>query len=292
VFPDEGIPMTAPDTFLSQLTGLFASPAAENPTGAMVESAYRHANLDARYVTCEVAPDGLEAAVHGAVAMGWAGFHCSLPHKVAVIPFLDELAESAALIGAVNCVVIRDGRLIGENTDGQGFLTSLRRIVDPRGKHIVILGAGGAARAIAFELALAGAGHLLIANRDAGRSEGLVQDLSERTQVSASAADWDGTFAVPTGAEILINATSVGLFPDVAAKPDIDYGTLAQGMIVADVIPNPPRTAFVAEAEARGCTVIDGLGMLVNQAVIGIRLWTGIDADADVMRGTLAEIFG
>jgi len=284
--------MAAPDTFQSLLTGLFASPAAENPTGVMVESAYRHANLDARYVTCEVVPGALEAAVRGAVAMGWAGFHCSLPHKVAVLPLLDELAESAALIGAVNCVVIRDGRLIGENTDGKGFLTSLRRIVDPRGKHIVILGAGGAARAIAFELALAGAGGLLIANRHQERVASLVDDLRERTSVDASAAHWDGTFAVPADAEILINATSVGLFPDIEAKPDIDYGMLAQGMIVADVIPNPPRTAFVAEAEARGCTVIDGLGMLVDQAVIGIRLWTGIDADADVMRGALAEIFG
>ncbi|NYI40579.1 shikimate dehydrogenase [Demequina lutea] len=284
--------MTAPDSFLSKLTGLFASPAAENPTGPMVESAYRHAGLDARYMTCEVAPADLEHAVRGAVAMGWAGFHCSLPHKVAVIQYLDELAESAALIGAVNCVVIRDGRLIGENTDGQGFLTSLRRLVDPRGKRIVVLGAGGAARAIAFELALAGAGDLLVVNRDAGRGEALVGDLCERTAVRASVARWTEAFAVPAETEILINATSVGLFPDVEAKPDIDYDTLTPGMIVADVIPNPPRTAFVKEAQSRGCTAIDGLGMLVNQAVIGIRLWMGLDADAEVMRRTLTDIFG
>lgn len=284
--------MTVPGSFLSQLTGLFASPASENPTGVMVESAYRHAGLDARYVTCEVTRECLEAAVRGAVAMGWAGFHLSLPHKVAVLPYLDELAKSAALIGAVNCVVIRDGRLIGENTDGQGFLTSLRRIVDPRGKRIVILGAGGAARAIAFELALAGAGHLLVVNRDAERGEDLVGDLVERTSVRASAVHWAGPFEIPVDTAILINATSVGLFPDVAAKPDIDYDTLAPGMIVADVIPNPPRTAFVTDAASRGCTVIDGLGMLVNQAVIGIRLWTGLDADAGVMKGTLAVIFG
>ena len=284
--------MTVPNSFLSQLTGLFASPASENPTGVMVESAYRHAGLDARYVTCEVAPDGLEAAVRGAVAMGWVGFHCSLPHKVDVMRHLDELAESAELIGAVNCVVIRDGRLIGENTDGKGFLTSLRRIVDPRGKRIVVLGAGGAARAIAFELALAGAGRLLIVNRDPGRAESLVGDLCERTPVTASAAHWDGAFSVPADTQILINATSVGLFPDVEAKPDIDYETLSPRMIVADVIPNPPRTAFVMEAEARGCAAIDGLGMLVNQAVIGIQLWTGLDADPEEMKATLTEIFG
>jgi len=284
--------MSMPHTFLSQLTGLFASPAAENPTGVMVEAAYDHAGVDARYVTCEVAPEGLEAAVRGAVAMGWAGFHCSLPHKIAVVPYLDELAESAALIGAVNCVVIRDGRLIGENTDGQGFLTSLRRTVDPRGKRVVILGAGGAARAITFELALAGAAHLLVVNREQEMGEDLVADLRERTSVSASAVHWTGTFEVPADTEILINATSVGLFPDVEAKPDIDYDTLAPGMIVADVIPNPPRTAFVNEVESRGCTAIDGLGMLVNQAVIGIRLWTGLEADSEVMKDTLTELFG
>lgn len=284
--------MTAPESFLSVLTGLFASPAAENPTGAMVEAAYRKAGVDARYVTCEVAPEGLEAAVRGAVAMGWVGFHCSLPHKVAVVQHLDELAESAALIGAVNCVVIRDGRLIGENTDGQGFLTSLRRTVDPRGKSIVILGAGGAARAIAFELALAGAADLLVVNRAPERGEALVRDLRERTTVRAAARLWEGAFSVPAETEILVNATSVGLFPDVEAKPDLDYDTLASGVIVADVIPNPPRTAFVKEVESRGCTAIDGLGMLVNQAVIGIRLWTGLDADAEVMKETLTEIFG
>lgn len=284
--------MAVPASFLSTLTGLFASPAAENPTGVMVESAYRAAGLDARYVTCEVAPDGLGAAVRGAVAMGWAGFNCSLPHKVSVIPHLDELAESAALIGAVNCVVIRAGRLIGENTDGKGFLTSLLRSADPRGRRIVILGAGGAARAIAFELALAGAGDLLVVNRDEARGVALAGDLRERTSVRASASRWTGVFAIPTETEILINATSVGLFPDVEAQPDIDYDTLTPGMVVADVIPNPPRTAFLREAQSRGCTVIDGLGMLVDQAVIGIRHWTGLDADAEVMRDTLTGIFG
>ncbi len=284
--------MALPESFVSQVTGLFASPAAENPTGAIVESAYRHAGVNARYVTCEVAPDGLEAAVRGAVAMGWAGFHCSLPHKIAVIQHLDELAESAALIGAVNCVVIRDGRLIGENTDGRGFLTSLRGIVEPRGQRIVILGAGGAARAIAFELALAGAGHLLIVSRRREAGEDLARDLRERTGAEASAAHWLAPFAVPADTQILINATSVGLFPDVEAKPEIDYSTVAAQMVVADVIPNPPRTAFLNEVEARGCVAIDGLGMLVNQAVIAVRRWNGIDADAQVMRETLTEIFG
>lgn len=277
--------------FLSQLTGLFASPAVENPTVAMVEAAYRHEGIDARYVNCEVAPGDLEAAVRGALAMGWVGFHCSLPHKIAVIPFLDEIADSAKAIGAVNCVVIRDGRLIGENTDGQGFLTSLRQTIDPRGETILVLGAGGAARAIAVELALAGAAALIIVNRDELRGEELAQLIRDRTPADAVAVPWTAALAIPPNVGILVNATSIGLYPDVDAKPDLDYDTLRAGMVVADVIPNPPRTAFLAEAERRGCITIDGLGMLVNQAVIGIRHWNGFDADAEVMRDTLSELF-
>src|SRR5450432_2430439 len=133
--------MPKPLNFLSLLTGSFAFPAAENPTVAMVEAAYRHHGLSWRYINCEVAPENLGDAVRGARAMGWAGFNCSLPHKVAVIEHLDGLGESAAIMGAVNCAVRRDGKFIGENTDGKGFLQSLRAVVDPAGKHVMILGA-------------------------------------------------------------------------------------------------------------------------------------------------------
>ena len=161
--------MPQPVSFLSVLTGSFAKPAGENPTVAMVEAAYRHHGLDARYLNCEVEPEALGDAVRGARAMGWVGFSCSIPHKVTVIEHLDGLADSAAVIGAVNCVVRRDGRYIGENTDGQGFLTALRAVVDPTGKSVVVLGAGGASRAIAAEAALAGAAAITIVNRDPTR---------------------------------------------------------------------------------------------------------------------------
>ena len=131
-----------PTSFLSALTGSFASPAAENPTVVMIEAAYRHHGVDARYINCDVAPAALGDAVRGARAMGWAGFNCSLPHKVAVIEHLDGLADSAAVIGAVNCAVRRDGRYIGENTDGQGFLAALKTVVDPAGQSVVFFGAG------------------------------------------------------------------------------------------------------------------------------------------------------
>jgi shikimate dehydrogenase len=282
--------MPEPLNFLSLLTGSFATPAAENPTVAMIEAAYRHHEVDARYINCEVVPDALGDAVRGARAMGWAGFNCSIPHKVAVIEHLDGLGDSAAVIGAVNCVVHRDGRYIGENTDGQGFMTALRTVADPAGKRFVVFGAGGAARAITVEAALAGATAITIVNRDRSRGSELVALLNDRTDAQADLVVWDHTYAVPERTDIVVNATSIGLFPDVDGRVDLDLDGIRPGMVVADVIPNPPRTPLIRDAEARGATVLDGLGMLVNQGVISIRHWTGVDADPAVMRRELEEL--
>jgi shikimate dehydrogenase len=276
--------------FVSILTGSFSTPADDNPTVAVVEAAYRHHGLDARYLNCEVAPADLADAVRGARAMGWAGFNCSLPHKVAVVEHLDALAPSAAVIGAVNCVV-RDGdRWVGENTDGQGFLASLCEVVNPAGRSVVVLGAGGAARAVAVEVALAGARSVTVVNRSAARGRELVDLLSSRTPVRAALVGWDSTFAVPADTDVLVNATSIGLAPDVDACPDLDLDTLHPGLVVADVVASPPRTALLRAAAERGATTLDGLGMLVNQAVLGIRLWTGLDPDPAVMRQVLDDL--
>ncbi len=278
--------------FKQELTACFGQPVAENPTQAMVEAAYRHHGLAWRYLTIEVAPAWLEDAVRGARAMGFAGFNCTIPHKVAVIQYLDGLGESAALMGAVNCVVRRGEKLIGENTDGKGFVQSLRTLTDPRGKRVVIFGAGGAARAIGVEVGLAGAARITVVNRSQPRGHELVALLREKVRVEAEFIPWEGDYRVPDGTDVVINATSVGLFPNVDARIALDIGTLQPGMVVADVIPNPPRTRLVRDAEAGGCRVIDGLGMLVNQGVIGIKYWTGIDPDPAVMRRALEEVFG
>ncbi len=278
--------------FLATLTGSFAFPAAENPTVAVMEAAYRHHGLDARYLNCEVTPAQLGDAVRGAVAMGWAGFNCSIPNKVEVIAYLDELAESAQLIGAVNCVINRDGHLTGENTDGKGFVESLRTVADPAGKHFLILGAGGAARAIAVESALAGAASITIVNRDTARGQSLVDVINERTPATATFIPWVGDAVVPDGIDIVVNATSIGLFPDVDARVPLAVDSLRAGQVVADVIHNPPITHLLTDAAARGCTTLDGRGMLVNQARVNMRLWTGVDADGAVMRAVLDDLFG
>ena len=277
--------------FLSKLTGSFSQGAADNPTVAMIEAAFRHHNLDIRYINCEVPPDRLRDAVNGARAMGWIGFNCSIPHKVSVIEHLDGLGESAAVMGAVNCAVLRDGKFIGENTDGKGFLQSLREVVNPGGKTVVMFGAGGAARAIGVELALAGAARIIIVNRGKERGRALVDLLNTKTSAKAELVIWQGMCKIPKDVEIVVNATSVGLYPDVDARLDLDPDSLRAGLVVADVIPNPPRTWLIRQAEDRGCDVLDGLGMLVNQGVIGVKYWTGVDVDPLVMRDKLEEIF-
>ena len=277
--------------FLSHLTGSFAMPAAENPTVAMVEAAYHHHGLDWRYINCEVPPEKLGDAVLGARAMGWAGFNCSLPHKVEVIQYLDGLGASAEVIGAVNCAVRRDDTFIGENTDGKGFLQSLMAVIDPKGLRSVMFGAGGAARACAVEMALAGLAHITIVNRDAKRGQVLVDLINSKTPAKAELVVWDHAFVVPADTAIVVNATSIGLYPDVEARLKLDMASITSSMVVADIIPNPPRTLLIRDAEAKGCRVIDGLGMLVNQGVIGIKYWTGVDVDAGVMRRTVEEIF-
>ena len=279
-------------SFLSQLVGSFSQGAADNPTVAMVEAAFRHHGIDCRYINCEVPPDRLGDAVRGARAMGWIGFNCSIPHKVTVIEHLDGLGESARIMGAVNCAVRRGDSFIGENTDGKGFLKSLSEVTDPRDKNIVMFGAGGAARAIAVELALAGAAGITVVNRGRERGEPLVALLNRETKTRAALVAWPPNFRIPTGTDIVVNATSIGLYPDLDARLNLDVESFAPGMVVADVIANPPRTRLIRDAEARGCKAVDGLGMLINQGVIGIKYWTGVDVDPSVMRAKLVEIFG
>ena len=242
-----------PHDFLQPLTGSFAMPAAENPTVANIEAAFRHHGLPWRYINCEVAPENLGAAVAGARAMGWRGFNCSIPHKVAVIAHLDGLGSSAATIGAVNTVGVRDGKLIGENTDGKGFVRALSAICDPAGQRVVLLGAGGAARAVAVELALAGVAHITVVNRSADHGKAVAELINENTPAQAVYHPWESTYVIPADTGIVVNATSLGLYPDIDSTPDIDHDSLRPDMVVADGIHNPPRTKLLQAAQARGC---------------------------------------
>lgn len=279
--------------FLPGLLGSFAKPAAENPTVAIMEAAFQHHALHYRYINCEVGPDDLRAAVDGAKAMGWRGFNCSIPNKIKVIQYLDELGESAKIIGAVNTVIIdKDGKTTGENTDGKGFVKAISDVTAIEGKKAVVFGAGGAARAISVEMALAGAATITILNINPD-GQLLVDLLNAHTQVKANFILWNHLFEIPSDTDIVINATSVGLYPNIDQRLNVDMNSLQSNMIIADCIPNPAYTHFVKDAIARGCShVLPGMNMLVNQAVIAVKYWTGVDVDAEIMKSKLKEVLG
>ena len=277
-----------------EIVGVFGHPVAENPTGLMQEAAFRALGLPWRYELFEVYPEDLEAAVRGMRAMRFQGINCTIPHKVNVLKYLDAVSPDARLMGAVNTVRREGDRLIGENTDGKGFLASLRQDagMDPSGKCFVVLGAGGAARAMTVELALAGVKKITIVNRGSARGLELVNLLNGNTPARAELVVWDRPYSVPVDADALVNATSIGLYPNVEEKPNLDYTSIRPGLLVCDVIPNPPRTAFLKTVEALGVNTLDGLGMLVNQGAIAFQMWTGREAPVDVMRAALAQAFG
>ncbi|HVA45142.1 MAG TPA: shikimate dehydrogenase [Pirellulales bacterium] len=283
--------MTPPATLLQEICTLFGQPVAGNPTQYMIEKAFAHHGLEWRYLTLEVAPAGLGDAVRGMRAMGFRGGNITRPHKVAVVEFLDRLSDAAALMGAVNCIVREDHKLVGENTDGKGFMRSLSAVADPAGKRIVLFGAGGAARAIGIELALAGAAGITVVNRTEERGRQLVDLLNSKTQTAAALVVWTGDYALPGDAEIAINATSIGM-NDPDARLPVDFSGAVKNMVVADVVANPPDTRFLEEARQHGATALDGLGMIVNQAAVAFQLWTGIEPDIAVMREAVEEFLG
>ncbi len=279
------------ESSLQEIVCLFGQPVAGNPTQYIIEKALAAAGLDWRYLTLEVSPDNLADAIRGMRAMGFRGGNITAPHKINVIPLLDDLSEAARLMGAVNCVYRDDGKLVGENTDGKGFVQSLRGVTDPVGKRLLILGAGGAARAIAVEMALAAVADITIVNRDVARGQELVDLLNDKVHVPARFLPWEGDFELPEEMGVVINATTIGMHSRAARVP-LNIATLNEGTVVADVIINPPDTRFLAEAKVRGCLTLDGLGMLVNQAVIGFKIWTGQDPDPTLMREALEEFLG
>ncbi len=282
-----------PRNFLSEIVALFGHPVAENPTQEMHERSFAELGMDWRYVTLDVPAASLPDAILGMRAMNFAGANCTIPHKVNVIPLLDEITPAARRIGAVNTIVRRpDGGYLGENTDGKGFLRSLTGAsVDARGAHAVILGAGGAARAIAVELADAGAARLTIVNRSPDRGGLLAEHLARVAGARVTFSPLCGPYAVPADTQLLVNATSVGLYPDLGGCFPIDTETLRREMVVCDVIPNPPNTPFLELGRAAGCLTLDGLGMLVYQGAIGFELWVGRPAPEATMRQALVDVF-
>ena len=223
--------------YRAELTGCFGDPIDGNPTGVMEEAAFAACGLNWRYMTLKVKAEDLEAAFAGCKAMNFNGLNLTMPHKRNIIPLLDGLTQAAQIIGAVNTVLVRDGKYIGENTDGKGFVTALKMSgAELDSKHVTIQGAGGAARAIGVECALAGAKKITIINRTEKNGMELAQLIGEKTPAESQYLPWTPKVAVPEGTDILINGTCVGLHPNGHEKPDIDYETITANMEVSDVV--------------------------------------------------------
>jgi len=282
----------AEKNYRAELVGVFGDPVDGNPTGVVEEAGFAAAGLNYRYITCKVDVENLPDAMKGMRATGMKGVNLTMPHKIAVLEHLDGVTEAARIIGAVNTVYLDGDKYIGENTDGKGFVRSVKDAGIPLdGKVITILGAGGAAKAIGVECALAGARKINIINRNCARGEELVKTISENTAAEAAFFPWEGTAELPADTEILINGTCVGLHPDVDAFPDINYDGIKPGMPVCDVVFNPAMPVFLKKAGEKGANVLTGLGMLVNQAALNFEIWTGVKAPRDVMMEALIKEF-
>ena len=278
--------------YRAELTGVFGDPVDDNPTGVVEEAAFAAKDLNYRYLTVKVLPEDLGKAMDSVRIFGMKGINLTMPHKIKVLPYPDELSPAAKIIGAVNTVIQKDGKLYGENTDGKGFVTALKNSGETlEGKKVTILGAGGAARAIAVECALNGAVHINIINRSAEKGEELASLIQSETDSSAQYLTWESSMKIPADTQILINATSIGFSPNVTDKPDIDYSTITNQMCVCDVIFNPAETIFLKTAAANGAKIVTGLGMLVQQAALNFTLWTGVEAPVDVMEEALKREF-
>lgn len=261
----------------TSLYGLIGNPVAQSLGPLMHNRAFAAIGYNAVYLAFKVAdPD---SAIKGIRALNFKGVSVTLPHKVAVMEYLDDVDETAARIGAVNTIVNRQGRLIGYNTDCPGAIKALRTQTTLQSKSVAIIGAGGAARAIGFGLVSAGA-RVTILNRTTTAGERLAADLQAEF---SPLNDWQ-----PNRYEILINTTPVGMYPEKDASP-ISKEALSENMVVMDIIYNPIKTCLLKAAEAKNCRTIDGVAMFVFQGAHQFELWTGQRAPVEVMHRAVLE---
>jgi len=270
----------------TRICGIIGDPVEHTISPAIHNAAFEKMGLDYLYVPFRVEKDELGKAMQGMKALNMRGLNVTIPHKVAVIPFLDELDPLAEKIGAVNTIVNDNGVLRGYNTDAAGFLQALlEKGIEPKGKNVVVLGAGGASRAISFILAERGANPVIL-NRllEMDWAEELANRLSEvfRKEVKALELNKENLAKVIEKAHILVNATSVGMSPNIDETPVASH-LLKSELIVFDIVYNPFKTRLLREAEMIGAETISGLDMLVWQGALAFEKWTGLKAPVDIM---------
>ncbi len=268
-----------------KLFALIGDPVGQSLSPAMHNAAFRVLGLNCAYINLRVPKPTLANAIAGVRALGIAGLNITIPHKISIISLLDELDESANLVGAVNTVKNNRGKLIWFNTDGEGALRALEeKIGSVKGKEVVLLGAGGAARAIAFSLARAGA-RLTIANRTVPRAQALASAVEQKLSTNVKVASLNRAELTKAlkNVDVLINATSVGMHPKID-KTLVRANMMRRGLVVYDIVYKPLRTKLLREARRAGGKTIDGLGMLVHQGALAFEIWTGKRAPIKIMK--------
>lgn len=273
------------------LYGVFGDPVRHSRSPVMLCRAFEAAGENAAYVAFHVKPDKLGDAVRGVRALGIRGVNVTIPHKVEVMAFLDELDETAREVGAVNTIVNRDGRLIGYNTDGIGYTRSLKEEtgVNLKNATILLLGAGGASRGVGYALAKEAPAKIFIANRTKEKADALARELSIATD--AAGIGWDEIDHIIGNTDIIINTTPIGMHPREDETP-LPASLLRPGIVVSDLIYNPLKTRLLHDAEAAGAAIHGGLGMFIYQGAYAFEYWTGKPAPVDAMREAVLAASG
>lgn len=278
----------------TKVVGVFGWPVAHSLSPAMHNAAFTALGLDYIYVPFPVAPESLEQAVRNLSALGIVGVNLTIPHKESVLPFLDEVTAEARLIGAVNTVHCTEGRLIGDNTDGRGFFEPLREQgFSAAGQRVMVLGAGGAARAVVFQLAREGA-RVTLTNRTPERAERLAQAVREAgypadAVQTIAPQDTDQLAKALREATLLVHTTRVGMHPDTEGLPPVPLDRFHERLCVYDLVYNPVETRLLKEARKRGCSTLTGVKMLVYQGAVAFQRWTGYWPPTEVMEQAVLE---
>lgn len=273
---------------MRKMVGIIGYPLGHSISPAMHNAAFKKLDLDFEYLPFEIKEKDLPEVLQGFRALHVAGFNVTIPYKETVVPLLDEVTELAKIIGAVNTVVNREGLLVGYNTDGAGFIESLKEDgkIDPAGKTIVLLGAGGAAHAVSVTLAEAKAGSLTVVDIQAEKAKELAEYVGAYFDMKCqtAAADSQELQKAIDQADLLVNSTPIGMHPKIGASPISDNIKLHPKLFVYDLVYNPAETKLMKKAKAAGGKTCGGLGMLVRQGALAFTLWTGEEAPLQVMR--------
>ena len=275
-----------------QMTGMLGHPVAENPIDRMFDAVYAHHGLHWQFWKNDIANErDLALAVAALRPLGYRGICITVPWKVAVMPLLDELDDDVRAIGAANYITIRDARLIGHNNDGKGVVKAIAKVSPLKGQRVVMLGAGGAGRAMAIEIAWAGAAHMTLVTRREEQGREVAERVRKASGVPCEWQPWESPVRLPKGTTVLMNATHLGCAPELEPVP-VDWGTVTAGCLAVDVITNPRITPFLHAARERGCPVVDGVEMLVQLAMQIFEQWTGIQPEEAVFQHAVAEALG